>query len=176
MSAAVRRPAATESTVSWLPHATSAGIVTLAIVAVETPWMPWPSSATNADAVPATRNGRCHASMNASVNGGDSSPQALRRPRRKSQSEPVAMRYALVNHGGTSRWVSQAPPLLPGSASPSRRTIPDSARGVSVATETATAAPREWPTSTGRRMPSRRSNPSTSSVQRASVYGPRRCE
>ena len=138
--------------------------------------MPWPSIDANARAVPLMRNGRSQCSMKAGVNGGEPVPQALRRPLRNSQSQSVAMRYALVYQGGRSRCESQAPAWPPGSASPSRSTIPATFRGSDATTATATAAPREWPTSTGRRRPRRLSKPETSPAQWASVNGPRRSE
>ena len=76
-SAAVCLPALTESTVSWLPQATSAGTFTLSNVEAETPWMPCPSIDANAAAVPLTRNGRSHCSMKARLKGGGPDPQAL---------------------------------------------------------------------------------------------------
>ena len=111
--------------------------------------MPCPSRDAYAAAVPLTRKGRSQCSMKAGVNGGDPLPHALRSARRRSQSQSVAMRSMLVYQGGRRRCDSHPPPPPPGSASPSRRTMPATDCGARVAAETATAAPRECPTTSG---------------------------
>src|SRR5206468_416039 len=85
-------------------------------------------------------------------------PHASLRARRIIQSELVTIRYTLVYQGATSRLDSQpAPP--PGRASPSRSTIRRTAGGSAAPRRTATAAPSEWPTTTGRARCTRAARP-----------------